>query len=169
MLPKKKPATAFSNANEAILPRRGFFCKYGSVFEFKKCFDADLRKYRQPISVILTCMVNGDVKLWAMVDTYDTAIEITLNNNTQPMAKFGLYYYEFAYDDALLDWSKCAYEATVIGYGLLLPIMEPEFGVKDLAQKLYKKRFALVSSNWQKLSPTTKLSALVEEGSASFD
>ncbi len=169
ILPKKKPATAFSNANEAILPRRGFFCKYGSVFEFKKCFDADLRKYKQPISVILTCMVNGDVKLWAMVDTYDTAIEITLNNNTQPMAKFGLYYYEFAYGEALLDWSKCAYEATVIGYGLLLPFMEPEFGVKDLAQKLYKKRFALVSSNWQKLSPTTKLSALVEEGSASFD
>lgn len=167
ILPQRKTETVPTNAQGVLIPRRGFFKKYNSVFEFKKCFEADEKKHKQPISVILTSKVNGDVQLWAVVDTYDTAIEITIAEHTQPTTKFGLHYYEFAYDEALIDWSECADEAAIIGYGLLLPLMEPDqTGRYDLA--LYK-RFALISSNWKKLSPTTDLSTLVEEGSASFD
>lgn len=164
IIPKKNtPVLGSVDSHTGVLAaRKGYFKKHKSLYEFRRDMEATHLSSKKPISVILVKGQHGNVRIMAVVDTYEKVISIEQSASIEPTTKFGLKYYRFdANDYELVPWSQVSKEVDEIGYGLLLPMLSSSM---QTAQK-----FALIGSNWKTLGPSVALADLIDRASVTFD
>ena len=93
----------------------------------------------------------------AVVGDYFSVIQIVLpENQDDPTKKFGLFYYKVDIpEERFRSWDTIAPNVKKLGYAFLLPLMD---GQNDEDAR----RFAIASSNWKYLSPTTTMADLLD-------
>ena len=135
------------------------FHKYSSVMEvILKVNEYDNHK-KKPVSLILLQEDGNDkIRIFAVVQDYNTVVEIKLGETTEPKHKFGFYYYSYSLEDdpMTLDWTKhviAGKQGLKLGFVLLLPLVE-ENNTKENCL------FAMVSSNWKSLTTMSSLKLL---------
>ena len=153
LLQKSEAATNFDvTSPQALRDRKGSFHKYDSEFTFLRLFDRTRLSEYKPVSVIILERNNGDFQIFGVVGDYDSVMEVTVSD-TNPVLKFGMFYYQFSVrQENSIQWNTVCESVARIGFGMLLPLLvDNKVGT-----------FALVSSNWEVLSPSTRLHNLLD-------
>ena len=144
------------SSTDALRQRRECFHKYESAYLFGFQFEHTVLKNRPVVSVLLVERVGGDNEILGVVGSYDSVLKVVIADSP-PMKVFGLHYYRFVLPNEMtVPWKDEAHTVTAIGYGLLLPLLKNENGENS-------DRFALISSNWQDLGPSTPLPMLIDK------
>ena len=144
------------SSTDALRQRRECFHKYESAYLFGFQFEHTVLKNRPVVSVLLVERVGGDNEILGVVGSYDSVLKVVIADSP-PIKVFGLHYYRFVLPNEMtVPWKDEAHTVTAIGYGLLLPLLKNENGENS-------DRFALISSNWQDLGPSTPLPMLIDK------
>jgi hypothetical protein len=164
VLPSEKVERVPPSSPLALKARQSLVHKYRSQFELQVDMETmELRK-KKPVNVVLAKQTTGNVRIFAVVESYERVVELILGRSTPPRQKFGFYYYQFLpsnhYD--VLDWGSICPTVQEIGYVMLLPLLEAA------SQHCNNHMFALISSNWKTLGPTTPIEELIDMESGTF-
>ena len=153
MLPQERKVKVPVTYLDALRHRSDMFQKYDAEYTFGYHFVQEFARDKKPVSVLLVEMLGGEIVIFGVVGSYDSVLKVEISD--VPAAKvFGFYYYEFGLPATQsVQWESVASSVTAIGYGLLLPLLEDK----------QSKRFALISSNWENLTPSTHLSELIDK------
>jgi len=145
--------------------------KYKSASEVDDCIYETDRDQKSVVSVLLVRQMIGVIsstRMFSVTHDYNTIVEIIsdFNDEDDAIVKFGLTYYTFSLRKAngepiLIQWNEEVAPSldpahTGVSGAMLLPLLDPE-------NSEHKRKFALISSNWKKLSRSTRLWELVEE------
>lgn len=153
-----EPPLSAVTSEKALGDRRRQFHKYNSEVEFVNLFDRAVVEKKQPISVILLLKEDGSVDIYGVVSDYESIMQVSLirNEDEAPEYKLGLTYYTFRTKQLgqSVSWTDVSTSVQSIGYGLLLPLLEPG--------QLNSSKFALISSNWEVLSNPNQLQNLID-------
>jgi hypothetical protein len=164
ILPSEKVERFPPSSPLALKSRKSLVHKYRSQFELQVDMETMRLRKKKPVNVVLAKQKNGNVRIFAVVESYERVVELALGTATPPRPKFGFYYYQFLpanhYD--VLAWASVCMTVHEIGYCMLLPLLE------DPSQHCNNHMFALISSNWKTLGPTTPIDALIDMESGTF-
>lgn len=137
------PRTCPPNSTNALRERKGSFHKYDSEFTFINSVSGnDIRSKKKPVSVVLVRLQDTEIRIYGVVGDYDSIMRLTILE-VEPESKFGLDYFKFKLtDQKSLKWADICSNVDLIGYGILLPLLQNNNEVM---------RYALISSNWEAL------------------
>ena len=132
------------------------FHRYDSLLQLQTAVDQ-----KMPVSVVLLEKCSGEVTAYSVVEDYETMVQIELCLDS-PTEKFGLFYYRTNtsqelthWEDLLLDSGRGDARGIRLGYAVILPLI-------NKANNDENRWYAVVSSNWKSMSPTTPLKFLVD-------
>lgn len=160
IMDESKPTKSTLFSTHALRDRRPHFHKYESQLAVLRAVNyLFCRDKKVPVSVLLLADGASECcRLFAVAVDLESLVEIRLETNFT-REKFGLQYYKFNADTTdVLNWSSDVVQgmnSARIGYAVLLPLLEREADEEN-------RLFALVSSNWKSLSPTTRFSELFD-------
>jgi len=141
------------------------FHKHTSIAEVGKILLETKKQNKKPLSVILVQDEGAlvDARIFVAIGTDCDVVEIGMvggiSGATGGTTKMGLSYYCFhlMVTNIATPWQNvfAGLVKPKLGFAILLPLLEDESSDQNC-------RFSLVSSNWQKLSPTNNLKVLVD-------
>ena len=154
IMTKETKSMADISDKDALRHRKGCFQKYASAFSLRQQF-SPLKPVgeRKPLSVLLLKYEDHSTGLCSVVGDYDRILILGIPSETY-IRHFGLFYYRFSMpprEDAI-EWQSISRSVVALGFGMLLPLLRGNDG----------NYFALISSNWKSLSPTTQFRQLIE-------
>lgn len=150
-----EPPLSAVTSKKALADRRRQFHNYTSEVAFVSLFNPAAIEQKRPISVILLLKEDGSVDIYGVVSDYETIMQVSLiqNEDEAPKYKLGLTYFTFRTKQLgqSVSWTDVSKSVQRIGFGLLLPLLEPG-----------QLKFALISSNWEVLSNSNELQNLID-------
>lgn len=148
-----EPPLSDVTSEKALGDRSRHFHKYKSEFDFVDLFNRVRINRKQPISVVLLLKEDGTVAIYGVVGDYDTIMQVSLIENEATTHALGLTYFTFMSKQLResVPWADVSTSVRRIGYGLLLPLLQPG-----------RSQFALISSNWEVLSASNELQNLID-------
>ena len=151
MMPKPAVVMSKPSGENALQDRKGSFHRYDSEFSFYSRFEGTHIEGIKPISVVLAKLSNNEVNLLGVVGGYNSVIQVSYDLR-DPVLKFGLYYFNFEPTSKKAGlWKNVCENVTDLGFGMLLPLLEQN----------KPGRFALISSNWEALTPAASITDLL--------